>query len=43
MTYGDITDDVIAWPTIFTGPNITHFEEKHSRPDFQKIICVKVK
>ena len=26
------------WPTIFTRPNITHFEEKNSRPDFQKII-----
>ena len=22
------------WPTIFTRPNITHFEEKNSRPDF---------
>ena len=33
----------IPWPTIFRRPNITHFEEKNSRPDFQKIICVKVK
>ena len=23
-----------AWPTTFTRPNITHFEEKNSRPDF---------
>ena len=23
-----------SWPTIFTWPNITHFEEKNSRPDF---------
>ena len=22
------------WPTIFTRPNTTHFEEKNSRPDF---------
>ena len=43
MTYGDVTDDVIARPTIFTRPNITHSEEKNSRPDFQKIICVKFK
>ena len=32
-----------AWPTIFIRPDITHFEEKNSRPDFKKIICVKVK
>ena len=25
---------VKPWPTIFTRPNITHFEEKNSRPDF---------
>ena len=24
---------VLPWPTIFTWPNITHFEEKNSRPD----------
>ena len=24
----------VTWPTIFTRPNITHFEEKNSRPDF---------
>ena len=23
-----------TWPTIFTRPDITHFEEKNSRPDF---------
>ena len=38
-----IVNVVIPWPTIFTRPNITHYEEKNSRPDFQKIICVKVK
>ena len=25
---------VDVWPTTFTGPNITHLEEKNSRPDF---------
>ena len=23
-----------TWPTIFARPNITHFEEENSRPDF---------
>ena len=23
-----------TWPTVFARPNITHFEEKNSRPDF---------
>ena len=34
---------VLSWPTIFTRPNTAHFEEKNSRPDFWKIICVKIK
>ena len=27
-------DYLRSWPTIFTRPSITHFEEKNSRPDF---------
>ena len=26
--------NMCSWPTIFTRPNIKHFEEKNSRPDF---------
>ena len=37
------SEHVEPWPTIFTRPNITHYEEKNSWPDFQKIICIKVK
>ena len=27
------SDSDQSWRTIFTRPNITHFEEKNSRPD----------
>ena len=32
--FENLEKNVQTWPTIFTRPNITHFEEKNSRPDF---------
>ena len=34
--------NILPWLSLFTQPNITHFEDKNRRPDFQKIICTKI-
>ena len=40
----DCISKIGPWSSIFTRPNITHFEEKKNRrPGFKKIICVNVK
>ena len=34
--------NILPWLSLFTQPNITHFEDKNRRPDFQKITCTKI-
>lgn len=42
QAYDNVIDGITdPWPTTFTRPNITHFDEQNRRPDLQKIIYVK--
>ena len=42
QAYDNVIDCITdPWPTTFTRPNITHFEEQNWRPDLQKIIYVR--
>ena len=33
---------VLAWPTVFTGPHITHFERKNNRPDISILTAYEI-